>query len=55
MNPIKVSILGGSGVATPELVDAVVQTPGRSQSIHLVLNGRDAAKLEKVSLAVHRF
>lgn len=49
MSARKITILGGSGVATPELVDALVKTPGRSQPLNLVLNGRDAAKLERVS------
>jgi 6-phospho-beta-glucosidase len=46
---IKVAVLGGSGVATPLLVQAIHQTPGRTQAIDLVLNGRSAEKLEIVT------
>ena len=45
MNPTRVVVLGGSGVATPELVEAIVQMPDRTQTIELVLVGRTREKL----------
>jgi 6-phospho-beta-glucosidase len=47
--PCKVVVLGGSAVATPGLADAIVRIPNRTQPIELVLLGRDAARLDKVS------
>ena len=49
MLPVKVVVLGGSGVATPELANAIVESPGRTQLIELVLVGRSRDKLEKVA------
>jgi len=46
---VKVVVLGGSGVATPELVDSLVHTPGLLQPLELMLVGRTASKLEKVA------
>ncbi len=51
---IKVTVLGGSGVATPELVLALRQNPGLQQPVQLVLHGRSVDKLGKVaSVARH--
>jgi hypothetical protein len=41
MPPVKVAVLGGSGLATPALVEAIVQHPGRRTPTELVLAGRD--------------
>jgi 6-phospho-beta-glucosidase len=49
MGAVKVVVLGGSGVATPELVNAIVSSPGRTRPIKLVLVGRSLEKLEKVA------
>jgi len=49
MAPAKVVVLGGSGVATPELVSAIVESPGRTRPVELVLVGRSRDKLEKVA------
>jgi|YNPNPStandDraft_1061719.scaffolds.fasta_scaffold06507_2 6-phospho-beta-glucosidase len=49
MDSVKVVVLGGSGVATPELADAIVRSPGRMRSIALWLVGRSRDKLEKVA------
>ena len=46
---MKVVVLGGSGVATPELASAIVESPGRTQPLELVLAGRSRGKLEKVA------
>jgi len=46
---VKVVVLGGSGVATPELSSAIVASPGRTQPLELVLVGRSRGKLEKVA------
>jgi 6-phospho-beta-glucosidase len=48
MNRVKVVVLGGSSVATPELVRAVRQLE-RTQPMDLVLVSRTAVKLEKVA------
>lgn len=53
--PVKVAVLGGSGVATPQLALALRQTPGRQQPVRLVLHGRSADKLEKVARVARRF
>lgn len=45
----KVAVLGGSGVATPELVDAIVRSPGRTRPLELTLVGRTLGKLDKVA------
>ena len=45
----KVVVLGGSGIATPALVDALVRSPGRAQPLELVLVGRTREKLETVA------
>jgi len=45
----KVVVLGGSGVATPELASAIVHSPGRTAPLELVLVGRTRGKLEKVA------
>lgn len=49
MKPFKIVVLGGSGVATPELATALTATPGRIRPLELVLVGRSAAKLETVA------
>jgi 6-phospho-beta-glucosidase len=46
---IKVTVLGGSSVATPELVEAIRTIPGRKQAIQLVLHGRSIEKLKTVA------
>ena len=46
---VKVVVLGGSGVATPELASAIVGSPGRTQPVELALVGRSRDKLEKVA------
>lgn len=46
---VKVVVLGGSGVATPQLAEAIVAQPGRTRPIELVLVGRTAGKLEQVA------
>ena len=51
---IRVVVLGGSGVATPELVDAIVQSPSRTRPIELVLVGRTPDKLDKVAAVARR-
>jgi len=51
---VKVAVLGGSGVATPELVDAIRRSPGRTCPIELVLVGRTREKLEKVAAVARR-
>ena len=55
MNSVKVIVLGGSGIATPELVDAIVQTSERTQPVELVLVGRTIEKLEKVAAVARLF
>ena len=49
MSAAKVVVLGGGGVATPELAEAIVRSPGRTQPLAMVLVGRDAEKLRKVA------
>lgn len=49
MTGVKVVVLGGSGVATPALVEALIQSDGRTCPLELVLVGRSADKLEKVA------
>jgi 6-phospho-beta-glucosidase len=49
MAPVKVVVLGGSGVATPQFVDAILQVPDRTQPVELVLVGRSEGKLETVA------
>lgn len=49
MAPVKVVVLGGSGVATPALAQAIVQRSGRTVPIELVLAGRSREKLELVA------
>ncbi len=49
MSSVKVVVLGGSGVAKPELANAIVESPGRTQPVELVLVGRSRDKLEKVA------
>ncbi len=44
---VKLAVLGGSGVATPELIDALAQYDERP-AIHVALIGRDAGKLQAV-------
>jgi 6-phospho-beta-glucosidase len=46
--PIKLAVLGGSGVATPDLVEKLVAAGDRCPAIHVALLGRTADKLEKV-------
>lgn len=49
MAVVKVVILGGSAIATPELVNAIRELPDRTVTLELVLVGRDAEKLDKVA------
>lgn len=46
---VRIVVLGGSGVATPELADAIVHSAGRSVPIELRLVGRDGDKLARVA------
>ena len=46
---MKVAVLGGSGVATPELAAAIASIPDRQIPLELVLVGRNAGKLERVA------
>ena len=46
---LKVVVLGGSGVATPELACALANIPGRSRPIELALTGRSQEKLARVA------
>ncbi len=48
---VKVAVLGGSGVATPELAIALRAIPHRTQAIDLVLVGRSETKLKIVAEA----
>jgi 6-phospho-beta-glucosidase len=49
MTRIKVVILGGSAIATPELVNAIRRIPDRTQPLELVLVSRHLEKLAKVA------
>jgi len=49
MRAARVVVLGGSGVATPELVDAIVCSPDRVYPVELVLVGRSLEKLQTVA------
>jgi 6-phospho-beta-glucosidase len=49
MKTLKVVVLGGSGVATPQLAEAIVQNSERTQPLDLTLVGRSAGKLRKVA------
>jgi len=49
MTGVKVVILGGSAVATPELVNAIRQLPQRTQPVELVLVSRHLEKLARVA------
>jgi 6-phospho-beta-glucosidase len=49
LDPIKIVVLGGSGVATPDLASALAETRGRTRPIELVLVGRSREKLETVA------
>jgi 6-phospho-beta-glucosidase len=46
---VRVVVLGGSSVATPELAAALTASAGRTRPIELVLVGRDADKLATVA------
>ncbi len=46
---MRVVVLGGSGVATPELARAIAAMPGRTRPVELVLVGRNAEKLATVA------
>lgn len=49
MPPITLAVLGGSGVATPELFHALLHWPGEARpELRVVLLGRSAHKLEQV-------
>ena len=50
---MKLTVLGGSGASTPELLDAVASWPGAGSRpvLEVVLQGRNAAKLEVVAQA----
>lgn len=52
---INVVVLGGSGIATPELAAAIAASSGRRHAIELVLVGRDPAKLATVAAVAGRF
>jgi 6-phospho-beta-glucosidase len=49
MDPVKIVVLGGSGVATPDLAAALAETQGRCRPVDLVLVGRSREKLEIVA------
>ena len=49
MSSVRVIVLGGSGIATPELAKAIAGIRGRTLPIELVLVGRDSEKLELVA------
>ncbi len=49
MARVKLVVLGGSSVATPELADVLARCPGRSTAIDMVLAGRSADKLATVA------
>jgi 6-phospho-beta-glucosidase len=56
MSLIRLAVLGGSGVGTPELFNALLNWPGGSDSrpeIYVRLLGRSASKLEQI-LAISR-
>jgi len=46
---MRVVVLGGSGVATPELARAIAAMPGRTRPVELVLVGRNPEKLAVVA------
>jgi 6-phospho-beta-glucosidase len=46
---VKLAVLGGSGVATPGLIEALTGIPGRKTPIELVLVGRSEEKLALVA------
>lgn len=52
-DPVRLAVLGGSGVATPELVDALARSPERP-AMHLSLIGREAGKLAAVGKMAQR-
>lgn len=52
-SPIKLAVLGGSGVATPALIQALVQRTDRP-AIEVTLLGRSAEKLESVAALSRR-
>ena len=45
--PVRMAVLGGSGVATPELIDCLAQN-GPRPAFHIALIGRSREKLEQV-------
>lgn len=51
MSAVRVVVLGGSGVATPELAEALAACPGRTVPVEMVLVGRSREKLERVTAA----
>jgi len=52
---MRVVVLGGSGVATPELVRAIAAMPGRTRPVELVLVGRNPEKLALVAGVARQF
>ena len=52
-DPIRVAVVGGSGVATPELIDALKRRADRP-ALHITLIGRSLDKLEAVGAMCHR-
>ena len=46
---VRIIVLGGSGIATPGLAEALARIPGRTTSMELVLVGRSAGKLASVA------
>ncbi len=49
MASVKLVVLGGSGVATPALAEALAKCPGRTVAVEMVLVGRSQDKLQKVA------
>jgi 6-phospho-beta-glucosidase len=52
-DPVRLAVLGGSGVATPELVDALLRADERL-AMHLSLIGREEGKLAAVGKMAQR-
>ena len=51
--PVRMTVLGGSGVATPELIDCLAQA-GPRPAFHVALVGRSREKLEQVGAVCAR-
>ena len=50
----KFTVLGGSAVAVPELIGSLAPSLHSGRELHVVLHGRDAAKLERVGRVCQR-